>query len=159
MRTSPTSSRSWIIWPWRGGTCWWQFTKFWSNLKLHMGKPNTMSLFQNDTLFCSPFPVTKAPETLFYRIEQCQEIQMMAQDPYTAKHIIGNAVQLLTSSGIVPIKEFDTWEAMQNKMYPLLKTFIHEAYSRRLIAIQILHSGPTRVRTVEHVKCIGYQRR
>ena len=62
-----------------------------------MGKPNTMSLFQNDTLFCSPFPVTKAPETLFYRIEQCQEIQMMAQDPYTAKHIIGNAVQLLTS--------------------------------------------------------------
>ena len=83
----------------------------------------------------------------------------MAQDPYTAKHIISNAVQLLTSSGIVPIKEFDTWEAMQNKTYLLLKTFSHEAYSRRLVATQIPHSGPTRVRTAEHVKCIGYQRR
>ena len=83
----------------------------------------------------------------------------MAQDPYIVKQIIVNAVRLLMSSGIFPMKEFDTWETMPNKTYPLLKTFIHEAYSRRLIAIQIPHSGPTRVCTVEHVKCFGYQRR
>jgi len=39
----------------------------------------------------------------------------MAQDSYTAKQIIGNAIQLLKSSGIFPIKEFDKWEAKQNK--------------------------------------------
>jgi hypothetical protein len=68
-------------------------------------KPNTMSLFQNDTLFRSPFPATEAPEMLVYRIEQCQEIQTIAQDPYTPKQIISNAVCLLMQSGIFPLKE------------------------------------------------------
>jgi hypothetical protein len=38
------------------------------------GKPDTISLFVNDTLFCSLFNSVDAPEALFYRIEQCQEI-------------------------------------------------------------------------------------
>jgi hypothetical protein len=63
-------------------------------------KPDTMSLFQNNTSFCSPFPATEAPEMLFYRIEQCQEIQTIAQDPYTPKQIINNAICLLMQSGI-----------------------------------------------------------
>ncbi len=71
-------------------------------------KPNTMLLFHNNSLFCSPFPATEAPEMLFYRIKQCQEIQTIAQDPYTSKQIIGNAVRLLMQSGIFPLKEFDT---------------------------------------------------
>ncbi len=100
-------------------------------------KPDTMSLFQNYTLFCSPFPATKAPEMLFYRIEQCQEIQTIAQDPYTPKQIINNAIHLLMQSGIFPLKGFDTWEPMPVKSYPILKTFIHEAYSRRLTAMQL----------------------
>ncbi len=101
------------------------------------GKPNTMSLFHKDTLFCSPFPATEAPEMLFYQIEQCQEIQTIAQDPYTPKQIIGNAVHLLMQSGIFLLKEFNTWEAMPVKLYPILKTFIHEAYSRHLTAMQL----------------------
>jgi hypothetical protein len=32
-------------------------------------KPNTMLLFHNDVLFRSPFPGTKVPEMLFYRIK------------------------------------------------------------------------------------------
>jgi hypothetical protein len=48
-------------------------------LKASYGKPDTMTLFQNDNLFRSPFPATEAPEMLFYRIEQCQEIQTLAQ--------------------------------------------------------------------------------
>jgi hypothetical protein len=72
------------------------------------GKPDTMLLFQNNTLFRSPFPATEAPEMLFYRIEQCQEIQTIAQDHYTLKQIINNAIHLLMQSGIFPLKEFDT---------------------------------------------------
>jgi hypothetical protein len=50
-------------------------------LKTSYGKPDTMTLFGNDTLFRSPFPANEAPEMLFYRIKQCQEIQILAQDP------------------------------------------------------------------------------
>ncbi len=62
---------------------------------------------------------------------------MIAQDPYTPKQIIGNAVCLLMQSDIFPLKEFDTWEVMPIKSYPILKTFIHEAYSRCLMAMQL----------------------
>jgi hypothetical protein len=52
-------------------------------LKTSYGKPDTMTLFGNDTLFQSLFPTNEAPEILFYRIEQCQEIRILAQDPYS----------------------------------------------------------------------------
>jgi hypothetical protein len=106
-------------------------------LEASYGKPDTMTLFGYDTLFRSPFPAHEAPELLFYRIEQCQEIQNLAQDPYTPTQIINNAVRLLQQSGIFPLKEFDTWEAITTKTYPALKTFIHEAYTRRLTALQL----------------------
>jgi hypothetical protein len=73
---------------------------------------------------------------LFYRIKQCQEIQILAQDPYTPTQIINNAVCLLQQSGIFPLKEFDAWDAITPKTYPTLKTFIHEAYTRRLTVMQ-----------------------
>ncbi len=104
-------------------------------LETSYGKPDTMSLLHNEALFHSPFPATKALEMLFNQIEQCQEIQTITQDLYTPKQIIGNAVQLLMQSGIFPSKEFGTWGAMPVKSYPMLKTFIHEAYSRCLTSI------------------------
>jgi hypothetical protein len=106
-------------------------------LETSYGKPDTMTLFGNDTLFQSPFPANEAPEILFYRIEQCQEIQILAQDPYTPTQIINNAVRLLMQSGIFPLKEFNTWGAITPKTYPSLKTFIHEAYTRCLTALQL----------------------
>jgi hypothetical protein len=84
-----------------------------------------------------------APEMQFYRIEQCQEIQTIAQDPYMPKQIIGNAASLLMQSGIFPLKEFE-WEATAVKTYPILKTFIHEAYSRRLMAMQLRNTADSR---------------
>jgi hypothetical protein len=45
-------------------------------------KPDTMKLFANDTLSCSQFNPIDALEALFYRIEQCQEFQVLAHDPY-----------------------------------------------------------------------------
>jgi hypothetical protein len=44
-------------------------------------------------------------------------------------------------SSIFPIKEFETWVAMPNKMYPLLKTFIHEAYTHCLMAISLWNTA------------------
>ena len=112
-------------------------------LEASYGKPDTMTLFGNDTLFRSPFPANEAPEMLFYRIEQCQEIQILAQDPYTPTQIINNAVRLLQQSGIFPLKEFDTWDATTIKTYPALKMFIHEAYTRRLTALQLRNTTGT----------------
>ena len=45
---------------------------------------------------------------------------MIAEDPYTPKQIISNAVRLLIALGIFPLKEFDMWEALPNKTYPIL---------------------------------------
>jgi hypothetical protein len=112
-------------------------------LETSYGKPDTMTLFGNDTLFQSPFPANKAPEMLFYRIEQCQEIQILAQDPYSPMQIINNAVRLMQQSGIFPLKEFDTWDVITPKTYPDLKTFIHEAYTRCLMALQLRNTMGT----------------
>jgi hypothetical protein len=112
-------------------------------LETSYGKPDMMTLFANDTLFQSPFLANKAPEMLFYRIEQCQEIQILAQDPYSPTQIINNAVRLLQQSGIFPLKDFDTWDAITPKSYPALKAFIHEAYTRCLTALQLHNTTGT----------------
>ena len=110
-------------------------------LMANYGMPNAMVPFNNDMLFQSPSPPPEAPEMLFYRTEQCQEIQTIGQDPYSPTHIINVVVRLLMQSGIFPIKEFETWEAMPSKTYPGLKTFIHVAYTRRLTAISLCNTA------------------
>ena len=99
-----------------------------AQLEALYGKPDTTTLYVNDTLFWSAFTPTNAPEMLFYIIEECQEIQTLAQDPYLATQIINNAVRLLMQSNIFPIKEFDTWDAITPKTYPAFKSFIQKAY-------------------------------
>ena len=77
---------------------------------------------------------------LFYHTEQCQEIQIIGQDPYSPMHIINVVMHLLIQSGIFHTKEFETWDTMPNKTYPGLKTFIQEAYTRRLMAISLCNT-------------------
>ncbi len=86
--------------------------------------------------FQNPFNPADAPESLFYRIEQCQEIQVLAQDPFTDTQIINNAIRLLMQSSIFPLKEVDDWEAITPKTYPALKTFIEAAYTCCMLAMQ-----------------------
>jgi hypothetical protein len=38
---------------------------------------------------------------------------------------------------MLPLKEFDVWKAMANKMYPALKTFFDKAYGQRLMALEL----------------------
>jgi hypothetical protein len=110
-------------------------------LEQSYGKPDMMPIHQNNLLFRSPFLPSEAPKMLLYCIEQCQEIQTIAEDLYTPKQIISNAVRLLMALGIFPLKEFDTWEAMSIKTYPILKAFVHEAYTRRLTLIQLQNTA------------------
>ena len=120
-----------------GWNVWMTIRGILNQLMANYGMPNATVLFSNDTLFRSPFPPTEVPEMPFFCTEQCQEIQTIGQDPYSPTHIISIVVCLLMQSSIFPIKEFQTWAAMPNKTYPGLKTFIHEAYARRLTAISL----------------------
>jgi hypothetical protein len=78
---------------------------------------------------------------MFCHIEQCQEIQVIAKNPYTPMQLMTNAVQLLMALGIFLPREFEDWEATANKMYASLKVFVHGSYARRLVAIQLRTTG------------------
>jgi hypothetical protein len=106
-------------------------------LQVSYGKPNMMMLYTNNTFCRSPLTVDDSPEMLFYRIEQCQEIQSIGNLPYSKEQIIANAMRILLQANIFPLKEFNAWDAVTPKSYPTLKTFIHAAYGRRLTALAL----------------------
>ncbi len=62
---------------------------------------------------------------------------MLAGDPYTQMQIMNMVVHILMQAQVLPSKEFDTWEQTPAKTYPGLKTFIHEAYTRRLQSLAL----------------------
>ncbi len=105
------------------------------------GKPDAMTLFANDTLFQSAFNPNDASESLFHRIEQCQEIAVLARDPYSNVQVINNAVCLLMQASIFPMKEFDDREVMTPKTYPALKIFIAAAYTHRILSQQLRNTA------------------
>jgi hypothetical protein len=59
------------------------------------GKPTPAALMKNDMLFRSVYSPNNAPEVLFRRIDDCQEVQILGEDPYTAQQLLNNAVRLL----------------------------------------------------------------
>jgi hypothetical protein len=108
-----------------------------NQLQVSYGKPNMITLYNNDTLLRSPMPAGDLPEMLFYRIEQCQEIQRIGTLPYSNEQIIANAVRILLQANIFPLKEFNAWEAVTPQTYPALKTFIHGAYGHCLTVMAL----------------------
>jgi hypothetical protein len=78
-----------------------------------------------------------SPEMLFYSFEQCQEIQQIRKVLFLDNKHIATAVRILIASNIFPLKEFDAWELMANKLYSALKTFFHEAYGQCLMALEL----------------------
>ncbi len=108
-----------------------------TQLETLYGKPAPMALHNNAILFRSAVATTDAPEMLFYRIKQCQEIATLAGDPYTPMQIMNTVVCILMQAQVLPSKEFDTWEQTAVKTYPGLKTFVHEAYTRRLQSLAL----------------------
>ncbi len=102
------------------------------------GCPTPNALLQNDTLFCSAYSPADAPETLFRRIEDCQEVQLLGEDPYTPKQLLNNAICLLLQCGLYT-REFEDWDRKPagDKVWTELKMFIQEVYTRRLNATNI----------------------
>ncbi len=100
-------------------------------------KPMPMALHNNDILFRSAMAPTDVPKMLHYKIKQCQEIATLAGDPYTPMQIMNTVVCILVQAQVLPSKEFDTWEQTAVKTYPDLKTFVDEAYTRRLQSLAL----------------------
>jgi len=95
------------------------------------------TIFNNETLYRSPMAPSDSPEVLFYRIEQCQEVQIIGKVPFTTEQIIANAVRILIGSNLLPNKEFDAWEALPIKTWATLKTFFQAAYGCRLTSLAL----------------------
>ncbi len=112
-----------------------------NQLELSYRCPSSLVLLQNNALFRSPFCVTKAPEHLFWCIKQCQEIQVIADNPYTPMQLMANAIQLLMASGIFPMREFEDWEVTNNKSYTALKVFVHGTYAPHLVSVSLHTTG------------------
>jgi len=102
------------------------------------GRPTPAALLQNDTLFRSVYSPNDAPEVLFRHIEDCQEVQILGEDPYTAQKLLNNAVRLLLQCGLYT-RDFEDWDRKPNgdRIWINLKTFVQECYTRRLNASNI----------------------
>jgi hypothetical protein len=99
------------------------------------GRPMPMALLQNDTLFRSAYSPVDAPEVLFRCIENCQEVQVLGEDPYTQVQLLNNAFCLLLGCGLY-LHDFEEWHrrAEVDKTYLELKPFVQAAFQRRLNA-------------------------
>ena len=102
------------------------------------GQPTPAALLQNDTLFRSVYSPNDAPEVLFRCIEDCQEVQILGEDPYTAQQLLNNAVRLLLQCELYT-RDFDDWDQKpsSDRIWTNLKTFVQECYTRRLNASSI----------------------
>ena len=79
-----------------------------------------------------------APKVLFRRIKDCQEVQILEEDPYTAHQLLNNAVHLLLQTELYP-RDFEDWDCKiaADKIWTNLKTIIQESYTRCLNATSI----------------------
>ncbi len=82
------------------------------------GKTSAAMLFANDTLFKSPLAANDSLESLFYRMEQCQEIMTLGNLANTHEQVIANAVRIFMAAGLFPTREFETWDAVTLKNVP-----------------------------------------
>ncbi len=75
-------------------------------LKTSYGKPTCSTLWDNNKVFKSAFLHNDVPESLFQHLEQCQEVAILGENPYTQAQLVMNAVHLLLQSRIFLMKEF-----------------------------------------------------
>jgi hypothetical protein len=101
------------------------------------GKPMANIIWNNNILFTANFNPVDAPEMLFHQIEQCQEVPVIGATLYTAVQLVNNTMHLLLKSVIFPTREFKSWDAVPNRTWPVLKTFVHGAYARKLVVPNI----------------------
>ena len=91
------------------------------------GRLTPNALLQNDMLFRSAYSPADAPETLFRRIEDCQEVQLLGEDEYTPKQLLNNAIRLLLQCRLYT-RNFEDWDKklVADQIWTDLKTFIQD---------------------------------
>jgi hypothetical protein len=97
------------------------------------GKPTPNAIGQNNLTFISTYNPKDPPELLFKHCTNCQEIDIVAWVPYTAKQLLMNIVDLLTHFGIYAC-DMDNWECKPdaNKTHVSLGPFTQAAYQHPL---------------------------
>jgi hypothetical protein len=105
------------------------------------GKPDAQTTEANKAMFRMPLQQNQTPESVFLRIEECQEVAILAENPYTGTQLIYQAVLVLRKSNIFPIKDFDDWEPKALKTWAFMKTYFQAAYTKRLNAISLSHTA------------------
>jgi hypothetical protein len=83
-----------------------------AQLKTSYGKPTANIIWKNNVLFTSKFNPLDGLETLFHRIEQCQEVAIIGATPYTAAQLVNNTMHLLLKSVIFLTRETKQWDAI-----------------------------------------------
>ena len=79
-----------------------------------------------------------ALEVLFRRIKDCQEVQILGEDPYMAQQLLNNTVRLHLQIGLYTC-DFEDWDCKigADKILTTLKTLVQECYTRCLNATSI----------------------
>ena len=108
-----------------------------AQLNATYGKPDAQTTEANEAMFRMLIQQNQTPESVFLRLEECQEVAILADNPYTDKQLISQAVMILRKSNTFPIKDFDDWEPKTNKTWALMKTNFQAAYTKRLNAISL----------------------
>jgi hypothetical protein len=108
-----------------------------AQLESSYGKPMANIIWNNNILFTANSNPVDAPETLFHQIKQCPEVAIIGATPYTAAQLENNMMHLFLKSGIFPTREFESCDAVPNKTWPVLKTFVHGVYAQKLVALNI----------------------
>ena len=105
----------------------------WDQLTRTYGRPSPATLFENDKTFRTLYNPNDPPETLFKRLEDCQEVAILGDTPYTTEQILRTATHLLKTCGHYAL-EFRDWDRKPiiEKTYFNLKQFLQEAYTTRL---------------------------
>jgi hypothetical protein len=77
-----------------------------AQLEVSYSKPGNQLMWNSDKLFQANFLPNDAPELLLHCMEQCQEIRIITQNPYTPMQSNANTLHLLLQSGIFHQKWF-----------------------------------------------------
>jgi hypothetical protein len=111
-------------------------------LSTSYGQPIPAVMERNNATFHGQCSTANAPEVLFRCIENCAEIAIMGNNPYTDCQLIDNAVHLLLMTGLYQ-REFEEWDHLTHaqQMWIALCTLVQEGFnvtSTRLIPWQAI---------------------